>query len=356
MIPDGSSPPPRRGLSPPCGARRLLRLRAAAWILIMLPLTGRAAEPGQGGQARPAACAPLTASSTVGDMLRHPCLAGFAPLLLPWDGRRPDPALPLARIASLLPYHEHVNPQAVIRALNRLLEEAGSGAEAVFRFYTEEQVRQDPSKADTGLILFRGRPGSPFALICPGGGFQYVATLHEGLPVAAAVAAGGCNAFVLKYRAGRGSAAAVEDLATALGWIFREAARLRIGAGGYSLWGFSAGARMAAAIGTHGTARYGAPPLPKPAAVVLAYTGLQETGADEPPAFVIAGGRDRIAPPEVMRRRVEALRRLGVPVEFRVYPGAGHGFGAGEGTCAEGWIDDAIRFWQRMRQSRKESR
>lgn len=343
----GSAPFRSRPLSHPGGAGRSVLLRAAAWILIMLSVDG--------GPSRPAPCAPFTLSSTLGDLLRHPCLAGFAPLLLPWDGRAPDPALPLARIGSLLPYHEHLNPQAVIRGLNRLLEEAGSGAEAVFRFYTEEQVRQDPSKANTGLFFFRGRPGSPFALICPGGGFQYVATLHEGLPVAGAVAARGHGAFVLKYRAGRRSAAAVEDLAAALDWIFRHAARLGVSAGGYSLWGFSAGARMAAAIGTHGTARYGAPPLPAPAAVVLAYTGLQETGADEPPAFVIAGERDQIAPPEVMRRRVEALRRLGVPVEFRVCPGVGHGFGTGEGTGAEGWIDEALRFWQRMRESRKES-
>lgn len=355
MFPDGSSPPPRRRRSPPGGAGRLLGLRAVAWIGIMLPLTG-SSRPGLGGEARLAACAPLTVSSTVGDLLRHPCLAGFAPLLLPWDGRPPDPALPLARIASLLPYHEHVNPVSVIRGLNRLLEEAGSGAEAAFRFYTEEQVRQDPSKAGTVLFLFRGRPGAPFALICPGGGFQYVATLHEGLPVAAAVAARGYHAFVLKYRAGRGSGAALEDLAAALDWIFRHAARLGVSAGGYSLWGFSAGARMTAAIGTHGTARYGAPPRPKPAAVILAYTGLQETGEDEPPAFVIAGERDRIAPPDVMRRRVEALRRRGVPVEFRVCRDIGHGFGTGEGTGAEGWIDGALRFWQRMRESRKESR
>lgn len=346
--------PRPRPLPFPGGAGRFLRLRAAAWSLIMLPLTGHG-EIGQGGEAWPAACTPLTASSTFGDLLRHPCLAGFATLMLPRPDVPPDLALPLARVASLLPYHEHVNPHAVIRGLNRLLEEAGSGAEAVFRFYPEEELRRDPLKADTGLILFRGRPGSPFAVICPGGGFQYVATLHEGLPAAAAVAARGCNAFVLKYRAGRGSAAAIEDLAAALDWIFRHAGRLGVTTRGYSLWGFSAGARMAAAVGAHGTARFGAPPLPKPATLVLAYTGLQETGADEPPAFVIAGERDRIAPPDVMRRRVEALRRLGIPVEFRVYPGGGHGFGAGEGTGAEGWIDEALRFWQRMRESRKES-
>jgi hypothetical protein len=48
-----------------------------------------------------------------------------------------------------------------------------------------------------------------------------------------------------------------------------------------------------------------------------------------------------------MERRVSALRRLGTAVEYRKFPGVGHGFGLGVGTSAEGWIDDAIRFWRR---------
>ena len=42
-------------------------------------------------------------------------------------------------------------------------------------------------------------------------------------------------------------------------------------------------------------------------------------------------------------------RRLtseGIPTEFHVYPGLSHGFGLGTGTVAEGWIDDAVRFWE----------
>jgi hypothetical protein len=28
-----------------------------------------------------------------------------------------------------------------------------------------------------------------------------------------------------------------------------------------------------------------------------------------------------------------------------VFPGLGHGFGLGEGTVAEGWLDNAVSFW-----------
>jgi hypothetical protein len=34
-------------------------------------------------------------------------------------------------------------------------------------------------------------------------------------------------------------------------------------------------------------------------------------------------------------------------VDYREYPGVGHGFGLGIGTSAEGWIGKAIRFWTR---------
>jgi len=57
---------------------------------------------------------------------------------------------------------------------------------------------------------------------------------------------------------------------------------------------------------------------------------------------------DGIAPPATMERRVVALRRLGTVVEYRKYKGVSHGFGLGTGTTAEGWIGDAVRFWERQ--------
>ena len=34
-------------------------------------------------------------------------------------------------------------------------------------------------------------------------------------------------------------------------------------------------------------------------------------------------------------------------VEFHVYQNVGHGFGLGIGTSAEGWLEDAVRFWDK---------
>lgn len=162
------------------------------------------------------------------------------------------------------------------------------------------------------------------------------------------------NAFVLRYRAGHGGMVATQDLAAALSYIFENAKTLGVSTSDYSLWGSSAGARMAAAIGSHGVATYGGSKLPKPAAIVTAYTAHSDHSSDEPPTFVVVGERDGIAPPSIMERRVAALRRSGTDVEYRRYPDLGHGFGPGVGTSAEGWIGEATRFWERF--IRKENR
>jgi hypothetical protein len=35
-------------------------------------------------------------------------------------------------------------------------------------------------------------------------------------------------------------------------------------------------------------------------------------------------------------------------IGYRRYESAGHGFGLGTGTDAEGWVDLAVQFWQRQ--------
>ena len=47
-----------------------------------------------------------------------------------------------------------------------------------------------------------------------------------------------------------------------------------------------------------------------------------------------------------MKTRLEKLEGMGIPTEFHSYQGLSHGFGLGTDTVAEGWIDDAVRFWE----------
>ena len=282
---------------------------------------------------------PLKADDTLQDMLEHPALRSFAKHLLP----RPEDAYALCTLGTvgrLMPWHHSVQPDDVVASLNRLIRDVSAGKQVFYSFYDEKSLREK-----TGLFFLRGKPGAPFALICPGGGFVYVGTLHEGLPPGEIISARGYNVFILQYRTG-GEETACADMAAAVSWIFRNAANLGVGTDGWSVWGGSAGARMAADMGTYGSAALGGDPLPRPSAVIMAYTSHSLYSRSDPPTFAVVSADDPIASPAVMRKRTDALIAAGIPAEFHLYRHASHGFGTGRGTDAWGWMDDAVRFWE----------
>jgi pimeloyl-ACP methyl ester carboxylesterase len=81
--------------------------------------------------------------------------------------------LRLRDIQSLLPYHSHVDPATVVDALNHMIDDVNRGNTIVYDIYADGDKKKEPSKSHTGLFFFRGRPGAPFAIIAPGGGFSY---------------------------------------------------------------------------------------------------------------------------------------------------------------------------------------
>ena len=134
-----------------------------------------------------------------------------------------------SNLGSLLPYHTHVRPDVVVGSLNRMIDDVNDGKPVFYDFYSAAQKQEQPAKENTGLFFFRGKPGAPFAIISPGGGFSYVGSIHEGFPYAVEISNKGYNAFVLKYRAGHGGAVATQDLAAAISYIFRNAEKLGVG-------------------------------------------------------------------------------------------------------------------------------
>ena len=105
---------------------------------------------------------------------------------------------------------------------------------------------------------------------------------------------------------------------------------------------------MAAWVSGYGTAAFGGDNLPKAGTAVIQYTGLSEYSLDDVPTYACVGSGDGIAYWRTMKVRLDGLSSLGIPTEFHVYEGLPHGFGLGTGTVAEGWIDDAVRFWERQ--------
>ena len=238
------------------------------------------------------------------------------------------------------------NRQKTVEIVNHLKARAEAGEKIYFPIYSKEEIREDASRADTGLFYFGGNPGERFAVMNAGGGFMYVGAVHDSFPHALEVSKKGYNAFALIYRPDK----AYEDLARAITYLYDHAKELGIQADGYSLWGGSAGARMAAVLGNRDYLQEltGRKDIPQASAVIMQYTGYTDTSSADAPTYACVGTSDGIASADTMKSRLEKLEKMGIPTEFHSYKGLSHGFGLGTGTVAEGWLDDAVQFWERL--------
>lgn len=67
----------------------------------------------------------------------------------------------------------------------------------------------------------------------------------------------------------------------------------------------------------------------------------------EPPTYACVGMNDGIASYRTMENYISRIQADGTDAQIEVFDGLRHGFGLGEGTVAEGWIDRAVSFWER---------
>lgn len=295
----------------------------------------------------------VTGDTLIYDVIGNPLFAGYGRLLFPVTFDPPTADMTLADLPQYLPWYSEIRAETTVDVVNDLLARRASGETIFYDIYAAEEKAADPSLEDTGL--FHVRPAglatgerAPFAVWCAGGGFAYVASMHDSFPHALALSRAGYHGFAIQYRPD--AQLACEDLARALSFIFAHADELGVDTAGYALGGGSAGARMAAYVGGYGAAAFGGDAgVPRPAAVIMQYTGHCELSGADPATYACVGDRDGIASWRTMRSRLDALASMGIATEFHVYPGLRHGFGLGIGTVAEGWIDDAVAFWQAQR-------
>ena len=277
----------------------------ASALCLALSLTGCSAggadraqtaqqEPAQQEPAQREPTGPFTADTPVEAVLQDKVFGDYGRLLFPvdtgyWSGDT------LGELQ--LTWYNNIDPEETVEIVNTLWQRAEAGETVFYDIYTEAEKAQDPDKADTGLFFFKGEAGAPFAVCNAGGGFAYVGAMQDSFPHALELSKRGYNAFALIYRPGA----------------------------------------------------FGEEDLPQPAAVVLQYTGHAEYTPEDPPTFACVGESDWIANWRTMERRLQALQDLGIPMEFHHYPGLPHGFGLGTGTVAEGWLDEAVAFWEAQR-------
>jgi acetyl esterase/lipase len=227
--------------------------------------------------------------------------------------------------------------------------------------FDKPQLTVYPAKTPTGAAV----------VICPGGGYGFLATDHEGKQVAEYFAGIGVHAFVLQYRIvqkerpGPLGQAPLLDAQRAVRTVRAKAEKYGIDPKRVGLMGFSAGGHLASTAGTHFDA--GKPDGDatdqqscRPDWLVLAYPvvtfekGVTHGGSvanligkdpkpeeidffsnekhvtkDTPPTFVFHTDEDTAVPPENAVRFYLALKKAKVPAELHIYEKGKHGVGLG---------------------------
>ena len=299
----------------------------------------------------------ITVDDKVSDVMNHPAFKGFGFYLFPWnDKNRYSKDMTMRDAITLNLWHTNLNAEEEVDGLNRLIDEIDKGYKVFYDIYSEEEKKKDPLKKYTGLFFIRGKKNAPYMIMCPGGGYYYVGTLHEGLPVIKEINKYGYNTFVLKYRVDGGGNypydyeyKAAKDLIRAVHFIEEHYQELEVSKENYSLWGGSAGARTVSDA-IYAEAGITEKESLKPALAVIAYiffTDKTKFTKEDSPGFFIVGKNDALVSWRDVKERVDNMKKGGCIVEEHIIDNLKHGFGVGRGTPAEGWIDKAVKFWEK---------
>jgi len=236
-------------------------------------------------------------------------------------------------------------------------------------------------------------------VICPGGGYGFLADDHEGRQVAEFFNGIGVTAFVLKYRivakdrAGPLHPAPLEDAQRAIRLVRANAKAYGIDPKRIGIMGFSAGGHLASTAATHfdagsrdrdadaiertpcrpdfailaypvismeeGTTHGGSKknllgdkPDPK---LVESMSNERQVTKDTPPTFIFHTSADTAVLPENAIRFYTALKKADVPVELHIYEKGRHGVGLGRdpkwtgGETSVATWPDRLSDWMKHR-------
>jgi acetyl esterase/lipase len=225
---------------------------------------------------------------------------------------------------------------------------------------------EDADKPNLTVYRPPGRTVPTGVIVCPGGGYGFLAKDYEGSDIARWLNSLGVTAFVLQYRIAPRYhyPAPVEDAQRAIRFVRAHAADYGIRQDRIGIWGFSAGGHLASTTGTHFDAGspHAADPIDRvgcrPDFMILAYPVISFTTpytnrgslrnllgdhpdpklvtslsnetqvtAQTPPTFLFCTDADQTVPPENSVLFYLALRKAGVPAELHIYERGPHGVG-----------------------------
>lgn len=240
--------------------------------------------------------------------------------------------------------------------------------------YTNYTVRKNENGTPVTLTAALVGENKPFVLILPGGGYtSAIYSGQEGAGYAEYIRNLGWNAFVLEYSTKMQHPAPLEDISLALEIIEQNKNFFSVSMDSYAVCGSSAGGHLAASWCTKAVG-YAVYEKPRPATAILVYPVIsfldesdgetqrnllgdepsdelrhllsvqEHVDGDYPPTYVWVFVEDGLKTnAELMEK---ALEDAGVEHVARYFTGGRHGIGLAEGTEAEGWLTEAVAFWQ----------
>lgn len=266
------------------------------------------------------------------------------------------------------------------KGLNMVIRNYNAGVQVTWPVYTAEEIAAVPARGDAELYYFPAeQPGAKYAIVMGGNVATTSGELREGVTSVPQLHERGYAVFVLRYRTFLDASdnAPLEDLGRAVQFITEHAGQFGVQTEDYALIGYSSGGQMAGLFGNSkiGYARYG---VPKPGALILAYpvidfnevkpvyhvlmdpavydwrfywSSVADAVTDDyPPTYFWYGKNDFVLPLMDGRKQgpafAQALEAHGVLYKKTVYQNAPHGCGTGCGTDAEGWLNNAVTFWE----------
>src|SRR5215831_12017066 len=156
-----------------------------------------------------------------------------------------------------------------------------------------------------------GKANGAAVVICPGGGYQFLAVDHEGKQIGEWLNKHGVTAFMLKYRIAPRylHPAPLQDAQRAIRTVRARAKEWNVDPKRIGIWGFSAGGHLASTAGTHfddGKAD-ASDPIEKvscrPDFLILAYPVITMTG----PPVTHMGSRNNLLGPNPDEKLIEEL-------------------------------------------------
>jgi acetyl esterase/lipase len=233
-----------------------------------------------------------------------------------------------------------------------------------------------------------GKANGTAVVICPGGGYQFLAVDHEGKQIGEWLNKQGVTAFMLKYRIAPRyrHPAPLQDAQRAIRTVRARAKEWNVDPKRIGIWGFSAGGHLASTAGTHfDDGNPGAAdPIEKascrPDFLILCYpvitleppyahmgsrNNLLGKNADPklveslcndkqvtdktPPTFIFHTDEDKGVPPENAILFYMALKKAKVPAELHIYEKGPHGVGLAQKLPAASSWPDRLADWMKGR-------